>query len=96
MESLTVFNFILAALVVINILSFSLVAYDKRRSVGGAGKDRLPEGILFFAGAACGSPGLYLAMLLFRHKTRKWYFQLGIPLLILQNVAVVYVVIKYI
>jgi uncharacterized membrane protein YsdA (DUF1294 family) len=29
-------------------------------------------------------------MLSFRHKTKKWYFQIAIPLLILQNLATLY------
>jgi uncharacterized membrane protein YsdA (DUF1294 family) len=35
-------------------------------------------------------------MLGFRHKTQKWYFQLGIPLVIFQNLATIYVIWKII
>lgn len=54
--------------------------------------DRTPEGLLFFMAAAFGSIGVYAGMLTFRHKTKKWYFQLGIPLLILQNLATAYLI----
>lgn len=95
MENLSIEYIIIYAFVLINVAAFSLVVYDKRQSVVGTGKDRLPEGVLFFAGTAFGSPGLYLAMLLCRHKTSKWYFQLGIPLLLFQNLAAIIFVINY-
>jgi len=79
-------------LALINIVAFAVVAYDKRLSRRGGDQDRIPEGILFFLSSAMGAIGVYLAMLILRHKTRKWYFQIGIPLMILQNLAVVYLV----
>lgn len=81
----------IAVLVAINVASFLMMLVDKRRSMERGEADRIPEGVLFFAAAAGGSGGIYLAMFLLRHKTRKWYFQLGIPLLILQNLATLYV-----
>jgi uncharacterized membrane protein YsdA (DUF1294 family) len=69
-----------------------LVANDKRDSKQAGNLDRLPEGLIFFMATIGGGVGVYLAMLLFRHKTRKWYFQLGVPLLILQNLAILYLI----
>jgi uncharacterized membrane protein YsdA (DUF1294 family) len=46
--------------------------------------------MLFFLAAAFGSVGVYAGMFAFRHKTRKWYFAVGIPLLMLQNLAFLY------
>jgi len=68
------------------------MARDKRKSIRGSGKKRTPEGIFFFLASCFGSLGIYLGMLAFRHKTKRWYFQLGIPLLILQNLATLYAV----
>ena len=73
-------------------MAFFIIAKDKRTSIRGNGKRRTPEGKLFFLAAMFGSVGVYLGMLIFRHKTKKWYFQLGIPLLIVQNVATIYLV----
>ena len=89
MTSLQILIGIFAA---INLFSFFMMARDKRKSIRGNGKRRTPEGIIFFLAAAFGSIGVYLGMLSFRHKTKKWYFQIGIPLLILQNVATLYLV----
>ena len=83
-------SIILVILAVINITSFFVMAHDKRLSTRGGNTERTPEGILFFMAATFGSLGVYAAMLLLRHKTRKWYFQIGIPLLIIQNAATVY------
>jgi uncharacterized membrane protein YsdA (DUF1294 family) len=74
----------------INLFAFFMIARDKRKSIRGNGQKRTPEGIIFFLAAAFGSIGVYLGMLSFRHKTKKWYFQIAIPLLILQNLATLY------
>ena len=78
--------------VFINLVAFIIIGRDKRRSIRGHNAERAPEGFMFFLATMFGSVGVYLGMILFRHKTRKWYFQLGIPLLIIQNMATLYVV----
>jgi uncharacterized membrane protein YsdA (DUF1294 family) len=75
--------------IVINAGSFVLMLMDKDRSRRD-GAERIPEGMLFFLAAAFGSPGVYAGMFAFRHKTRKWYFIIGIPLLMVQNLAFLY------
>ena len=59
------------------------------------GAERISEGMLFFLAAAFAAIGVYVGMFTFRHKTRKWYFLIGIPLLIIQNIALVYLVYVY-
>lgn len=81
---------VVGMLVVINIFSFVVMAYDKRQSLQGRNVDRVSEGLIFFMATVFGSVGVYASMLVFRHKTRKWYFHIGIPLLILQNFATLY------
>ncbi|MFT5037198.1 MAG: uncharacterized membrane protein YsdA (DUF1294 family) [Candidatus Azotimanducaceae bacterium] len=83
---------LIGVLAAINIWAFLVMGHDKRKSTRGDNAERAPEGVMFFLATMFGSIGVYLGMLAFRHKTRKWYFQLGIPLLILQNLATVYVV----
>lgn len=74
----------------VNLVAFFVMLSDKKRSRR-QGAERIPEGLLFFMATAFGSVGVYAGMFAFRHKTRKWYFVAGIPLLILQNCALLYV-----
>lgn len=83
---------IVGVFVVINLWAFLVMGHDKRRSIRGHNAERAPEGIMFFLATMFGSFGVYLGMMAFRHKTRKWYFQLGIPFLMMQNLATVWVV----
>jgi len=78
---------IIGLLLVSNLFAFLVTANDKRKSLLQQSESRTPEGTLFFLAAAFGAIGVYLAMLVFRHKTKKWYFQVGIPLMIMQNIA---------
>ena len=81
---------LVAILATINIFAFIVMGNDKRKSTKGGNTERIPEGLIFYMAAAFGSLGVFLGMQVFRHKTKKWYFQLGIPLLILQNLATLY------
>lgn len=69
-----------------SLLSFLIMWWDKTQSRK-SGADRVSEGMLFFLAACFGSLGVLLGMFAFRHKTRKWYFLIGIPLLIIENIA---------
>lgn len=80
---------IITILILINVFSFIVMARDKGKAVHKNNEERTPEGIMFFLCAIWGSVGVYLGMLVFRHKTRTWYFQLGMPLLIVQNIATI-------
>ena len=74
------------ALAVLNVISFCLMGYDKRRAK--EGKWRVPEKTLFIATACFGGLGGVLGMLLFRHKPKHWYFKLFFPLLLAVQIAV--------
>jgi uncharacterized membrane protein YsdA (DUF1294 family) len=87
---------LLVILAAINIFAFLVMVNDKRKSMTSGNPERTPEGILFFLATAGGSIGIYAAMILLRHKTRKWYFQVGIPLIILQNMSLLYMIWVYI
>lgn len=88
-------NLALGAVVsVINVAAFSVMWWDKLRSRKD-GAERISEATIFLLSAAMGSVGIYAGMLLFRHKTRKWQFIIGIPLLAVQNAAFLYLVYTY-
>jgi len=82
-------DYILAIFTIVNLLAFLLMWSDKIKSAK-PGVTRISEGLLFFLATAFGSLGVYVGMFTFRHKTRKWYFLIGIPLLIIQNFATIY------
>jgi uncharacterized membrane protein YsdA (DUF1294 family) len=42
---------------------------------------RVPEATLFLIALLFGGVGSTLGMFLFRHKTKHWYFRIGLPLL---------------
>ncbi len=82
---------LLAIFIAINLLAFVIMLLDKAKS-SQPGAERISEGQLFFLATAFGSLGIYAGMFAFRHKTRKWYFVIGIPLLFLQNTATLYLI----
>jgi len=82
---------ILIPFLIINLASFLLMLFDKVRSTR-PGAERISEGMMFFLAAIFGASGVYLGMFAFRHKTRKWYFLIGIPILIIQNVSLAYLI----
>ncbi len=72
-------------LLILNIVSFSLMAYDKHCAK--AGKWRVPEKTLFIATGLFGGLGGVLGMLLCRHKTKHWYFKLFFPIMLIVQAA---------
>ena len=73
------------ALVILNLISFCLMAYDKRCAK--TGKWRVPEKVLFLATACFGGLGGVLGMQLCHHKTKHWYFKVFFPVLLVVQIA---------
>lgn len=79
-------RYLIVYLAAINLLTFCVYGADKRRAkIPGA--RRVPEKTLFALALLLGSPGALLGMLVFRHKTRHWYFRFGIPAILLAQAA---------
>ena len=75
-------------LVFINVLGFLLMGMDKRKAKKHLW--RIPEKSLFLAAVLGGSIGSILGMYVFRHKTKKMIFVIGMPvILILQVIAAI-------
>ena len=68
-------------LALINIVLFVLMGRDK--SAARRGTRRTPETTLLALAVLGGSLGGLLGMLLFRHKTRKPAFRIGLPLILI-------------
>ncbi len=78
---------ILALVVIMSLISFFLMRYDKQCAK--AGKRRVPEKTLFLVAALFGALGGTAGMWLFRHKTKHWYFKLFFPLMMIAQAAIV-------
>lgn len=76
---------LLALLLLINALGFSLMCLDKRFAK--KHRRRIPEATLMWVAALGGSVGSLLGMYLVRHKTKHPKFYLGIPALLLLQIA---------
>ena len=74
-------------ILVMSIVAFCVCGADKFASQ--RQKRRVPEKVLFLLSALGGSVGMYLGMFTFRHKTKHWYFVVGIPAIILVQAALI-------
>ena len=75
-------------LIVINFLNFLIFGIDKWKAR--RGKWRIPEGTLIWMSIIGGSIGAHMGMYLFRHKTQKRKFNLGIPAILLAQAILAY------
>ena len=82
-------------LVVMNVLGVAVMWSDKRRAR--LHRWRIPEKVLFGVSLLGGSAGTWSGMYLFRHKTKHWYFVVGMPLiLVCQEALAIYLVHLYV
>lgn len=72
-------------LAVINIIGLMIMVEDKKKAQRNA--RRIPEQVMFRVAAIGGSLGSMVGMNIARHKTKKWYFRLFIPLLAIIDYA---------
>lgn len=83
-------------LLVITAASFFMVAEDKKMARQKAVKDkRYSEGLFFLFALLGGTLGVYAGMFLFRHKNRKTTFVLGMPILLFQQLLLVYLLLPF-
>lgn len=77
--------FLTGYLVFVSCLAFVLMGADKSKAR--RGERRIPEKVLFLTAFLGGSPGAIAGMYFFRHKTRHWHFVVGMPLILLLQLA---------
>ena len=80
-----VITYLLWYLAAVNLVTLTVYGVDKAKARRGAW--RVPEKTLFLLPLLGGSVGALLGMLVFRHKTKHWYFVWGIPLILLAQIA---------
>lgn len=78
-------KYFLIYLLIINALGFILMLVDKHKAR--KNKWRIPEATLMIVAALGGSVGSLLGMYLVRHKTRHPKFFIGIPVILVLQVA---------
>lgn len=78
-------KYILLYLLIINAIAFFLMLADKRK----ARKNlwRIPEATLMMSAALGGSIGALAGMYTFRHKTKHLKFTLGVPAILIVQIA---------
>ena len=80
-------------LIGINILTFIAMWWDKHEAK--VGDWRISEKALFILVLLGGGVGGIAGMYVFRHKTKKWYFKFGFPIiLILEIILAIYFGVK--
>ena len=72
-------------LLVWNLIAFALMGIDKWKAAHD--RWRVPEKTLFLPALLGGSVGAILGMSMFRHKTRHWTFRLGMPAILVLQIA---------
>ena len=80
-------------LAVINLFAIIITVADKRRAA--RHKWRVSESALLIVSALGGAVGMYITMLLIRHKTRKLKFMLGIPVIFFTELIAALFVLNY-
>lgn len=76
---------ILCYLIAINAVTFIFFGIDKWKAVHG--KWRISEAMLLGLAVLGGSIGAWLGMMAWRHKTKHKKFQLGVPVIMIMQIA---------
>ena len=83
-------TYLLIYLSIISVFAFIITVFDKVRAMRGGW--RVKEATLVFVSALGGRVVMLLTMLLIRHKIRKKKFMVGIPLIIVAQLALAFVI----
>lgn len=85
-------RYLMYYLIIVNIAAWIMYGLDKWKAKSGAW--RIPERTLLLIALAGGSVGALAGMLLFRHKTKKPKFIIGVPVMIAAHCVIVGVIVK--
>ena len=84
-RKMVLLKYFILYLVVINVVAFAMMGIDKRRAI--QHKWRIPEAHLFLSAVLGGGLGAILGMRCFHHKTKHWYFVIGMRAIFIVEVA---------
>ena len=94
MENLALSNF-LAYIAIISLISVIVCIYDKKISKKNRVELRTPEKNLMLLSALGGSVAMFITMQIIRHKTKHVKFMLGIPLIIIVQAGIVFLLFHF-
>lgn len=77
-----------------NVITFLLMGIDKYKSTHG--KWRISEQTLLTIAFAMGGAGSLIGSFIFRHKTKKWKFRIFLPIALLFNLSVIFLIWYYV
>lgn len=83
-------RYLMYYLIIINIAAWLMYGLDKWKAKSGAW--RIPERTLLLTAFLGGAAGALAGMLLFRHKTRKPKFIVGVPLMLAVHCVILWLV----
>ncbi len=69
-----------------NLAGFLSMEFDKRKAI--KHQWRVPEKMLFLFAILGGSVGSNIGMYVFHHKTKHWYFVLGMPAILIIQIVI--------
>ena len=78
-------KYAVAYIVIVNIIAFCLYGIDKSAAIKQT--QRIPNRILLLIAAFGGSFGAFAGMYTFRHKTKKWYYTITVPVLLMIQIV---------
>lgn len=73
-------------LVMMNAVGIAIMGLDKKKAM--KNEWRIPEKTLFLVSIIGGSIGTLVGMYAFRHKTKHWYFVVGMPAILIAHVVI--------
>ncbi len=76
---------IIIYLCLVNVIAYLLMWIDKKKAI--KHRRRIAEKTLFALAWIGGSFGIWIGMIIFHHKIRKWNFKLGIPILLFLQIT---------
>lgn len=80
-------KYVLIYLLIINLTGFTIMGIDKSKAR--KQKWRIRESTLFIVAALGGSIGSIIGMYTFRHKTKHTSFVVGMPLILIVQIAII-------
>ena len=83
-----ILKILIVYLLIINLIGFIIMGMDKRKAIRHT--YRIPEKTLFLAALLGGSIGSILGMQTFRHKTKHWYFVIGMPAILILQILLIF------